>query len=108
MFDIDLLQPAVVLSTFNNTSVTITWTQPLQAVVQYTVQISRSSNQIFCPSFVEDDQSTTTSPSVRNATFTGLQEFSQYNITVTPASTLIASGSISFTTLSSGKINNLL
>ena len=110
---IDLLQPAVALSTFDATSVTITWTQPEFSlpVAQYTVQISRSSDQMFCPSFLEDDQSTTTSPSDRNTTFTGLQEFSQYNVTVTANFTPVfdltspvASGSIMFTTLSSGKL----
>ena len=69
------------------------------------------SGQVLCPSFVEEDQSTTTSPSVTTTIFTGLQEFSSYTVRVTanfsPAfglSAPMAEESMTFTTLSSGKL----
>ena len=96
------------------TSVTIAWTQPEFSlpVVGYTVTVTRvtGSGQVLCSSFVEEDQSTTTSPSVTTTTFTGLQEFSSYTFRVTanfnPAfglSSLIATGNMMFITLSSGE-----
>ena len=100
-------------------SVTITWTQPEFSlpVVGYRVHVTRrtgSNSQVLCPSFVEEDQSTTTSPSVTTSTFTGFQEFSIYTVRVTanfsPAfglpGALMATGSEIFTTLSSGEYRN--
>ena len=98
------------------TSVTITWTQPefSLTVDGYIVTVTRvtgSNNQVLCPLFVEEDQSTNTSPSVMTTTFTGLQEFSSYLVRVTvnlsPAfglpGAIMATGSATFATLSSGK-----
>ena len=108
-------EPIISAPSLTAMSVTISWTQPKfnLLVVGYTVTATRhtGSSQVLCPSFVEEDHSTTTSPSVTTTTFTGLQEFSRYTVRVTanfsPAfglsSTLIATGSIAFTTLTSGK-----
>ena len=98
--------------------VTLNWTQPQPEfslpVVGYTVTVTRvtGNGQVLCPSFVEEDQSTTTSPSVTTTTFTGLQEFSSYTVRVTanfsPAfglTTPMAEESLTFTTLSSGELN---
>ena len=95
-------------------SVTITWTQPEFSlpVVGYTVTVTRvtGSSQVLCPSFVEEDQSTTTPPGVTTTTFTGLQEFSSYTVRVTASLSpafgffmLMATGSVILTTLSSGE-----
>ena len=115
------LPPVISTSSTTATSVSITWTQPefsLPVVGHgYTVTVTRvtGSGQVLCPSFVEEDQSTTTSPSVTTTTFTGLQEFSSYTVRVTanfsPAfglSTPMAEESLTFTTLSSGKKQELL
>ena len=97
------------------TSVTINWTQPEFSlpVVGYTVTVIRvtgNNSQVLCPSFVEEDQSTTTSPSIATTTFTGLQEFSSYLVRVTANFSLAfglhslpATESETFTTLSSGE-----
>ena len=110
-----MLPPVVSTPSPTATSVTITWTQPEFSlpVVGYTVTVIRvtGSGQALCPSFVEEDQSTMTSPSVTTTTFTGLQEFSSYTVRVTanfsPAfglpGALMAAGSVIFTTLSSGE-----
>ena len=108
------LPPVISTLSPTATSVTITWTQPEFSlpVVGYTVTVTRvtGSGQALCPSFVEEDQSTTTSPSVTTTTFTGLQEFSSYTVRVTasfsPAfglSSLIATESATLFTLSSGE-----
>ena len=97
------------------TSVTITWTQPEFSlpVAGYTVTVTRHTEigQALCSLFVEEDQSTTTSPSVTTTTFTGLQEFNTYTIGVIAnfhpsfglPSALFAMGSEIFTTSSSGE-----
>ena len=108
------LHPDTIVPSPTATSVTITWTQPEFSlpVVGYTVTVTRvtGSGQALCPSFVEEDQSTTTSPSVTTTTFTGLQEFSSYIVRVTanfnPAfglSSLVAAGNMMFITLSSSE-----
>ena len=109
------LPPSITAPSSTATSVTITWTQPEFSlpVVGYTVTVTRvtGSIQVLCPSFVEEDQSTTTSPSVPTTTFTGLQEFSSYTVRVTanrnPAfgllGALMATESETFTTLRSGE-----
>ena len=96
------------------TSVTITWTQPEFSlpVVGYTVTVTRHTeiSQALCLSF-QNEQSTTTSPTRTATTFIGLQEFSSYTVRVTanfsPAfglpGALMATGSETFTTLSSGE-----
>ena len=111
----DMLPSVVSTPSPTVTSVTITWTQPEFSlpVVGYTVTVTRvtGSGQVLCPSFVEEDQSTTTSPSVTTTTFTGLREFSSYTVGVTANFTpafglpgaLMATGSVTFTTLSSGE-----
>ena len=108
------LPPAVSTFALTATSVNITWIQPEFSlpVVGYKVTVTRvtGSGQVLCSSFVEEDQSTT-SPSVTTTTFTGLQEFSSYLVRVTatfsPAfdlpGALMAIGSVTFTTLSSGE-----
>ena len=91
--------------------------QPLQPefslpVVGYTVTVTRHTeiSQALCLSF-QNEQSTTTSPTRTATTFIGLQEFSSYTVRVTanfsPAfglpGALMATGSETFTTLSSGE-----
>ena len=108
------LNPDTIAPSPTTTSVTITWTQPEFSlpVVGYTVAVTRvtGSSQVLCPSFLEEDQSTTTSPSVTTTTFTGLQEYSSYLVRVianfSPAfglSSLVAKGNMMFITLSSGE-----
>ena len=108
------MNPDTIAPSPTATSVTITWTQPEFSlpVAGYTVTVTRvtGSGQVLCPSFVEEDQSTTTSPNVTTTTFTGLQEFSSYTVRVTanfnPAfglSSLIATENMMFITLSSGE-----
>ena len=108
------LNPDTIAPSPTATSVTITWTQPEFSlpVAGHTVTVTRvtGSGQVLCPLFVEEDQSTTTSPNVTTTTFTGLQEFSSYTVRVTaifsPAfglSSLIATGNIVFITLTSGE-----
>ena len=97
------------------TSVTITWTQPEFSlpVVGYTVTVTRlrgNNSQVLCPSFVEEEQSTTTPSSVNTTTFADFQEFSSYLVRVTASFSpafglpgeLMATGSETFTTLNSG------
>ena len=109
------LNPDTIAPSPTATSVTITWTQPEFSlpVAGYTVTVTRvtGSGQVLCPSFVEEDQLTTTSPSVTSTTFTGLQEFSSYTVRVTanfcPAfglSSLIATGNMMFITQWSRKM----
>ena len=109
------LAPVISIPSPTATSVTITWTQPEFSlpVVGYTITVTRvtGSGQVLCTSFVEEEQSTTTSPSVTTTTFTGLQEFSTYTIiviaTFTPAfglpGALMAAGYETFNTSSSGE-----
>ena len=107
----DLITIAPVISTplLTARSVNISWTQPgfNLTVVGYTVTVTRvtGSGQVLCPSFVEEDQSTTTSPNVTTITFTGLQESSSYTIRVTvnfsSLPTPVEIENTSFTTLSS-------
>ena len=112
------MPPVISTPSSTATSVTITWTQPEFSlpVVGYTVTVTRvtGSGQVLCPSFEEEDQSTTTSSSVTNTTFTGLQEFSSYTVRVTAnfgnvfgLSAVTAEESLTFTTLSSGKKQEL-
>ena len=118
LMDAGNLPPVISTHSPTATSVTITWTQPEFSlpVIGYTVTVTRvtGSGQVLCTSFVEEDQSTTTSPSVTTTTFTGLQEFSSYTVRVTanftPAfgiSAPMAEESMTFTTLSSGKKQEL-
>ena len=105
------LPPVISTLSPTTTSVTTTWTQPRFSLpVAVTVIRVTGSGQVLCPSFEEEDQSTTTSPSVTTTTFTGLQEFSSYTVRITvnfsPAfglSSLIATESATFITLSSGE-----
>ena len=108
-------QPPVVFTPSPTaTSVTITWIQPEFSlpVVGYIVTVTRHTEigQALCPLFAEEDQSTTTSPSVTTTTFTGLEEFSSYLVRVTAnfssafgLSPLIATGNMMFITLRSGE-----
>ena len=112
------LPPVISTLLPTSTSVSITWTQPEFSlpVVGYTVTVTRvtGSGQVLCPSFVEEDQSTTTSPSVTTTTFNGLQEFSSYTLRVTanfsPAfgtnSIPTAERSMTFTTIIFGEQRN--
>ena len=108
------LPPVISTPSPTATSVTISWDQPEFSlpVVGYTVTVTQvtESAQVLCPSFVEEDQSTTTSPSVTTTTFTGLQEFSSYTLRVTAnfgkvfgLSAVRTEGSMTFSTLSSGE-----
>ena len=79
------MQPPVIESSFaNTTSVTITWSQSEFGlpVAEYVITVTRLVNPL-CPLFEEGDISTTiTLPHITSATFTSLQEFTNYTITV--------------------------
>ena len=71
-------------SPINTTSVTITWTQPefSATISDYTITVTRRSNQRPCPSFAEPDQTATTQPDTMSTSISGLQEFNNYTVTV--------------------------
>ena len=93
------------------TSASLSWTLPDDLnlpVVEYTVSLTRviGSDQILCPS-VKDNSNSTISNNTKSVSFTDLEEFSSYRVTVTAVYdafgvTRMASSNEGFTTLSAG------
>ena len=103
------LAPVVSPPSATATSVTITWTQPefSATISDYTITVTRRSTQTLCPSFVEPDQTATTQPDTMSTSISGLQEFSNYRVTVTANFDAFGMSSrqhnVDFTTLSASK-----
>ena len=99
----------VTTSSLTATSVTISWSpQPAQfhlPVVEYTVSLTRvtGSGQTLCTQVVDSRQAVTTIDT--SMSFTGLEEFSNYTVTVTTTfnvfgSNMDVASDMIFTTLS--------
>ena len=103
-----ILLPVVSIPSLTATSVTVSWTQPEFSlpVVQYTVSLTQvtGSGQVLCPS--NSDQRPAVITNSTSTSFTGLEEFSVYVVTITTiAFSEFAPPSIvrmDFTTLSHG------
>ena len=100
------MAPVITTLSPTATSVTITWTQSEFSlpVLNYTVSLMQvtGSGQVLCPSF---QNNTAVTVIVNTTLFTGLQEFSNYNVTVTARfDQAHKSTSMNFTTLSAGKM----
>ena len=84
-----VMKAIVTASSLTATSVTISWSpQPAQfllPVVEYTVSLTRAtgSGQTLCTQVVDRRPAVTTTDT--SMSFTGLEEFSNYTITVTTA-----------------------
>ena len=80
----DFPAPIITSSSITATSVTITWSQPEGSLAadDYTISLQRltGSNRQLCPTITDSRQMTITTIST---SFTNLQEFSIYTITVT-------------------------
>ena len=92
------------------TSVSLSWSQPQFSlpVVEYTVSLTRvtGSGQTLCPSLEDNRPAVTTTGN--SMSFTDLEEFSSYRVTVTAVYdafgvTRMASSNEGFTTLSAGR-----
>ena len=102
---------SITTSSLNATSVTISWSpQPAQfrlPVVEYTVSLTRvtGSGQVLCTQVMDSRPAVTTTGT--SMSFTGLEEFSTYTVTVTTTfnvfgSNMDVASDIMFTTPSSG------
>ena len=84
-----VMKAIVTASSLTATSVTISWSpQPAQfllPVVEYTVSLTRAtgSGQTLCTQVIDSRPAVTTTNT--SMSFTGLEEFSNYTITVTTA-----------------------
>ena len=80
----DFLAPTITSSSITATSVTITWSQPEGSLAadDYTISLQRltGNSRQLCPTITDSRQMTTTTTSM---SFTNLQEFSIYTVTVT-------------------------
>ena len=93
------------------TSVIIAWTQPEFSlpVTVYFIIVTRIAEQALCSDTEVPDQTTTTQPDTTSTTLTGLQEFSNYRITIIAnfndqfGGSYSTSSSRDFTTPSAGK-----
>ena len=103
------LEIMITALSLNDTSVTISWSLPefLLSAVEYSVSLTRvtGSGQVLCTGVMDSRPAVTTTDT--SMSFTGLEEFSTYTVTVT--TTFNVSGSnmdvVSnrmFTTLSAG------
>ena len=80
----DFPAPTIIISLSLTTSATITWSQPEGSLAadDYTISLQRltGNNQQLCPTVTDSRQMTITTTSM---SFTNLQEFSIYTVTVT-------------------------
>ena len=89
---------SITTSSLTATSVTISWSpQPTQfhlPVVEYTVSLTRvtGSGQALCPQVIDSRPAITTTDT--SMSFTGLEEFSTYTVTVTTTFTVFGSNMI--------------
>ena len=81
---IDII-PVVTISSLVNTAVTISWTRPDLLAVTYTVSMTRVTGrgQVLCPDNADEKPAVETRESTTS--FTGLEEFSVYMVTVSAA-----------------------
>ena len=102
---------SITISSLNVTSVTISWSpQPAQfrlPVVEYTVSLTRvtGSGQALCTQVMDSRSAVTTTDT--SMSFTGLEEFSTYTVTVTTTFNVFGSNmdvvsEMMFTTPSAG------
>ena len=106
---IGIPSPTINVLSRTATSAIISWTQPefVLPVTRYTVSLTRvtGSGQALCPSVVDNRPAVLTTGN--SMSFTGLEEFSTYTVTVTAVydafgATAMESSSERFTTLSAG------
>ena len=102
------ITPVVTTSSLTATSVTISWTQPeFMLPAPYTVSLTRvtGSGQVLCPSVQDVRPAVTTSGN--STSFTSLEEFSVYMVTVSiTVGTNTRAASKEFTTLSASMYNS--
>ena len=106
IFTTGAMAASITISSLTATSVTISWTQPDFSLPGITMSLTRvtGSGQALCTQVMDNNRTTTTDTSM---SFTGLEEFSNYTVTVT--TTFNVSGSnmtevtdLIFTTPSAG------
>ena len=108
--NLGILAPVISTLSATATSVTITWTQPEFSlpVTDYSITVTLRSTQTLCLSYKEQDQTTTTQPDNMSIILIGLQEFSNYRVTITANfnqfgyTCLGSAASMDFTTTSAG------
>ena len=111
IYIIGIRAASVTTSSLTATSVTISWSpQPAQfrlPVVEYTVSLTRvtGSGQAYCTQFMDSRPAVTTTAT--SMSFSGLEEFSNYTVTVTTTFNVFGSNmpevaEIMFTTSSAG------
>ena len=104
----DFPAPTITSSSITATSATITWSQPEGSLAadNYTISLQRltGSNRQLCPTITDNRQMTTTTTSI---SFTNLQEFSIYTVTVTARVFGMSRTSTphEFTSISTGQTN---
>ena len=101
----DFPAPTITSSSITATSATITWSQPEGSLAadDYIISLQRltGSNRQLCPTITDNRQMTITTTSL---SFTNLQEFSIYTVTVTArAFGTPTTSTHEFTTTSTGK-----
>ena len=76
------MEPNIVAVVPSATSVIISWTRPEFSLPEYSVSLTRvtGSEQALCPSVMDNRTAAVTTGS--SLSFSGLEEFSTYNITV--------------------------
>ena len=105
---VGVMGPDIVAVVSHATSVTISWTRPEFSLPEYSVSLTRvtGSEQALCPSVMDNRTAVTTGSSM---SFSGLEEFSTYSITVIATFSdgmghfINTSDITNFTTLSNGK-----
>ena len=113
IYIIGIRAASVTTSSLTATSVTISWSpQPAQfrlPVVEYTVSLTRvtGSGQVLCTQFTDSRPAVTTTAT--SMSFSGLEEFSTYTVTVTTTfnvfgSNMDVASDMIFTTPSAGII----
>ena len=105
------MAPLLSTPTPNASSVSIAWAQPEFSlpVTVYFVILTRIADQTLCPNFEEPYQTATTQSNTTFIVFAGLQEFSNYRVTIIAnfndqfGGSHTMSSSRDFTTLSAGQ-----
>ena len=103
------MEPDIVAVVPSATSVTISWTRPEFSLPEYSVSLTQvtGSEQALCPLVMDYRTAVTTGSSI---SFSGLEEFSTYSITVTATFNddmghfINTSGITNFTTLRNGNL----
>jgi hypothetical protein len=94
--------PVVIISSLAATSVTVSWSLPDYLVANYSVSIARvtGSGQVLCLDNVNEKPAIETSEN--SISFTGLEEFSIYMVTVSATFGNTTTRNKTFTSLSAG------